>query len=197
MDDSLELLDLARLKIIKAPTEIPTFHESLIFVEGLTVHGPFMSPLALNHLENMRESQPGAGIKRVFIRRSAPVRRLSNEREIRALLSSQGFLSIDPSQFSLREQIALLKDADVVVGVMGAAMTNLVFSHCGGIVINLAPAVMPDTFFYFLAAHRRQRYVEIRCLVDDPAKDRNSDFRAAPEIVMRTLEAELGRNWAV
>lgn len=193
--DSLNLLELDRYRITRTPTTGAYLFEKLILVDGLTTHGSYMSPLALGHLETLRAGQPGSGLKRIFIRRPGGARRISNEDVLCRALVAQGFVSIDPTQLTLRQQISLLKDADVVVGALGAGLTNIVFAHRGALVINLAPATMPDTFFYFLAAHRQQRYIEIRSTLDDPTKDRASDFSVDVDSVLCALHAELARTW--
>lgn len=193
--DSLHLLDLDRYRITHASATGAQVFERLVLVDGLTTHGSYMSPLALGHLETMRTGQPGSALKRILIRRPDGPRRISNEDALCRALVPHGFIPVNPAQLSLRQQISLLKDADVVIGALGAGLTNVVFAHRGALVINLAPATMPDTFFYFLAAHRQQRYVEIRSPLDDPARNRASDFSVDVDAVLHTLHAELARSW--
>lgn len=193
--DSLHLLGLDRYGVTRTSSTGAYVFEKLILVDGLTTHGSYMSPLALGHMEKLRTGQPGSALKRVFIRRPDGPRRVSNEEQLCRALAPHGFVPINPAQLSLRQQISMLKDADVVIGALGAGLTNIVFAHRGALVINLAPATMPDTFFYFLAAHRQQRYIEIRSPLDDPPKDRASDFRVDVDAALHILHAELAGSW--
>ena len=56
---------------------------------------------------------------------------------IRALCLRAGFEELEPSRLSLTEQARTFAEADWVVGVHGAALTNLVFCHPGTRVIEL------------------------------------------------------------
>jgi hypothetical protein len=72
---------------------------------------------------------------------------------------------------SLEEQICLFKGAEHVVGSLGAGMTNIVFCRPGTNVTFLSSGMFADTFFWFIAMHRRLNYVDIRgdrVTFDDP-----------------------------
>ncbi|HEX3982800.1 MAG TPA: glycosyltransferase family 61 protein, partial [Acidisoma sp.] len=59
--------------------------------------------------------------------------------------------------------IALFKGARIVVGALGAALTNIVFCDAATKVVAITSASFPDTFFWFLSLHRGLAYSEIRC----------------------------------
>lgn len=71
----------------------------------------------------------GTGCKRVYVKRVSTYRALLNEAEIEDFLVGKGFLAVDPGKLSVREQVALFAQADIVVGPSGAAMTNMVWCH--------------------------------------------------------------------
>jgi len=77
---------------------------------------------------------------------SANNRSVTNEAEVRALLSERGFVSVDPGTMSVVEQVRAFADAPVVVAPHGAALTNLMFMSPGAAVVELFPsgAVLPD-----------------------------------------------------
>jgi len=195
IETSLQLTGLSWLPTRVETNETPTHYKNLLVVDGLTSHGTYMSPRSLLPMEEMRATQPGSGVKRVFVRRTGIARCISNEAELEVALAALGFISVDPSAMNLRQQVAMFKDADVIIGAMGAAMTNIAFAHRGALVINLAPAVMPDTFFYFLATHRKQRYVEVRCKIDSPDKGRASNFHVPVETMLEALHENLSELW--
>lgn len=138
------------------------FFKELVVVDGLTNHGVYMSPLAFSRTDDMVARVPGAKARRLYITRKNRARTIINEDALIAFLQKQGFLCLDPAELTLVEQIKLFKDAECVVGVMGAAMTNIIFCSKGTRIINLAPGNMPDTFFYFIAGLRGLDYYEIR-----------------------------------
>lgn len=138
------------------------FFKELILVTGATNHGVFMSPLVVQDLERVSSNFHGAGYHKVFVSRKGTRRNLTNADAVEAQLAAQGFLIVRPGEMTFEQQIAAFKDARLVVGVMGAGMTNMVFAQRGARVINIAPAAMPDTFFYLLSVHKQQSYCEIR-----------------------------------
>jgi Glycosyltransferase 61 len=82
--------------------------------------------------------------KKIFVSRRALSRsgsfgrQLINESELIDALSLIGFTTIDPHMMSIEDQIAIFHNADVVVGLDGAGMFNVVFSRPGTIVISIA-----------------------------------------------------------
>ena len=158
----------------------PSYFERLIVIDGMTRHGTFMSPIApallrtLGHYIAERKTE-----RRLFITRGAsPKRKLVNEDMLWEEYKNKGFTKIDPGILSLDEQISFFRDADEVVGVIGAALTNLVFCKAGAEVTVWVPDAMPDTFFWFLCQHQQLRYREIRGQTLGKSSDRawNGDF---------------------
>lgn len=67
--------------------------------------------------------------KKIFINRkdSTKNRGIKNGCEVEALLIEQGFISLSVSDYSVEQQIALFRNADVVVSEHGAALANVIF----------------------------------------------------------------------
>ena len=148
------------IEVGSAPVRV----ERLLLVDGLTSHGTYMSPLVMECMDRVAADIAPAGMKNLFVlREGVQSRRLVDEGDICALAAQRGFLLLDPGSVPLAHQIACFKAATRIVGVMGAAMTNLAFSQPGTEVFNLAPANMADTFFWFIAGLRDFRYTEVRC----------------------------------
>ena len=76
---------------------------------------------------------------RIFVTRAGGrnTRRLIEEPELWPLLEERGFTRIDPGTMSVRDQIDHFAAADVIVGIHGAALTNLVFAKPGVTVLEL------------------------------------------------------------
>lgn len=64
-------------------------------------------------------------------------RRIVNEEEVLALVEHHGFECIDPGAMTVEAQIRAFRDAEVVIGVHGAGMANLVFASPGTRVVEL------------------------------------------------------------
>jgi capsular polysaccharide biosynthesis protein len=168
--DSLAMLMIHEAELQPIGDEVWHF-DSLVLVEGLTQHGTYMSPLVLNCMENLAASVRGAGFERLFVTRSGIAsRRFVNEAEIEQLAKARGYRLIEPGGMSFVEQIATFKNAMEIIGVMGAAMTNIAFASGGARVVSIAPANMPDTFFWFISGLRGQHYTELRCAQTGPIR---------------------------
>ncbi|MBC2601094.1 glycosyltransferase family 61 protein [Puniceicoccus vermicola] len=86
---------------------------------------------------------------RIYIRRGQTNRRfVRNEEEILAVLEDFGFVSVDPGEFDLKEQIAIFRDAEVIVGSHGAALANLLWCGSGTKVLELLPLHRPGKWFW-------------------------------------------------
>jgi uncharacterized protein len=127
-----------------------------------------------------RNPSPCEGI---FVNRSeGATRQLVNLDEIRMVLSEFGFKEIYPENLSFREQWQALRYARCVVGIMGAAMTNTLFSSQLTCLIYLAPAGWTEPFFWDLADANGQRYeVIFGPAVNEGGPVHESSFSIDPE----------------
>lgn len=93
-----------------------------------------VSRFALRYMANrirdhFKETRTKAGSKKIYITRDDGVlaRQMDNEPEARALLLARGFDAVTISQHSPQEIVDLFYDAEVIVGVHGAGLMNMVF----------------------------------------------------------------------
>lgn len=132
---------------------------------GLTQHGQYMAAEAARIAASVgRNVLPGPA-RKIFARRTGGQfgrRPLMNQPAIEARLAKAGFEVVETNALTVEQQIATFKGATLVVGVSGAAMTNIVFCQPGTPVVSLVAGSFPDTFFWFIAAHRQLPYMEIR-----------------------------------
>jgi capsular polysaccharide biosynthesis protein len=61
-------------------------------------------------------------------------------------LARRGFAVVHAERLSPRRQIALMRDAEVVVGASGAAMANALFAPPGARVVDIQPEVFASTW---------------------------------------------------
>ena len=97
-------------------------------------------------------STDGRGRRRIFIERPRSPRRVVNQAEIEPVLARHGIEVIEPSTLAPQEEIALFRDAELVIGVTGSGLANTIFSRSAH-VIELVPGqeLLPH-FFYLTAA---------------------------------------------
>ena len=163
MQDSLRRIGVPD-RLVGVSGLMPVRVDRLLLVEGLTVHGTYMSPLVAACIAVLRAGTRGAGHERVFIARGNEMRRdFRDSARVESLAREAGFHVMNPDGLTLPEQIACLHDARIVAGAMGAAMTNLVFAGAGARILMFAGATMPDTFFWFASTVFGHHYREMRC----------------------------------
>jgi capsular polysaccharide biosynthesis protein len=131
-----------------------------------------LSPRCLDVLDRL-----GAGIgpmegapERLYVARlDSPNRVLRNEAEVTDALERNGFVTLVPGFHSLRDQIALFKSAQVVVGAHGAGLTNLAFCRPGTTVLELIQSNYPNACVNRIARGRGLRYHAecFQCVAND------------------------------
>jgi capsular polysaccharide biosynthesis protein len=85
----------------------------------------------------------GTGPRRVYIsRRAYPMRVMVDEPALEDALSARGFVIARPEKMGAAEQIALVRDAEVLVGPTGAGLANALFAPQGAKVVE----IQPETF---------------------------------------------------
>lgn len=115
--------------------------ETELTYPGLEYEGYVFSPASYRYLRSkLRKGITGEPSdisisNRVYVSRiDAPVRRVINEESLCSELSTNGFESYVLSEHSVADQIRLFYQADLVVGPMGAGLTNIAFSEDTGVV---------------------------------------------------------------
>ena len=82
-------------------------------------------------------------------------RDLMINREAKDILKDNGFVFCDPGSLTVREQVRLFGSAEYVMGLHGAAMTNIIFMEKGSRIVEIIPSYYQDAPTAFLAAARR------------------------------------------
>ncbi|QCK88203.1 glycosyltransferase family 61 protein [Phreatobacter aquaticus] len=132
---------------------------------------------------------------RLFVNRGAGYRRqLTNADEIRPLLQAFGYREVLPETMTLRRQWATFSRATHVVGIMGAAMSNVLFAGPDVRVLHLAPGGWYEPFYWDLASMRGLPYA---ALYGTPEADHGPDhlrsFAVDKAALAGWLEATHGR----
>ncbi len=129
----------------------------LHYATPISYHPVLKSPEAMKWLR-LKVSEPSAG-RRLFVTRKAERGRgLLNQDQVWAKLGALGFEPVEAEGMSFEEQARLFSQASVVVGLMGAAMTNTLFAAPGSAVLYLAPQGWAEPFYWDLAAVCDHRY---------------------------------------
>ncbi len=109
-------------------------------------------------------SEPCTPHRLVYAARTAGgVRRVINEAEAEDLLNSYGFEKIYFENLSFSEQIRLMQETKVFLGVHGAAMANMLFLPTGTKVIELLNEEYGDRCYFRLASCLKLPYYYAPC----------------------------------
>ncbi|MGH1556659.1 glycosyltransferase family 61 protein [Caulobacter segnis] len=112
-------------------------------------------------------------------------------------LAARGFAIVRPETMSPSEQVALMREAEVVVGASGAALANAIFLPRGARVVEIQPLNFTSQW---VRAACRQVGVDWRGYVSGASPCPARDGAAAGEVPQRLqvrLQAALGRSVGV
>ena len=121
-------------------------------------------------LDHIGEPNPQKHLKLYVSRSDASYRHVLNEGDVVELLVKQGFRVIVPGQLSVRDQVSIFSQANVVVGCHGAGLTNIVWSGPGTKVLEIMPNGYDDASYRFLAPLAGCAYQCMLAETDDPTK---------------------------
>lgn len=187
--ESLELAGIAAGRIVELPDNATAVtdrgsYTNLTSGDFAFVPHPALVA-ALGALGNAVPASRFAG-KRVFISRAdASNRRMLNEAELSTVLGAGGFETVLCGTMPLVEQIALFRDAALIVAQHGAALANLVFARDGAhgpSVVELHQDNYIHQAFLKLCQVKCLRYAGIVSPMVDPGLDGRHDSTWAADI---------------
>jgi len=132
--------------------------------------------------------------RRLYIARPGGWRRkIPTEPAIRKMLEGYGFETIDPGSLSFAGQIEAFREAQIVVGPHGAAMTNAAFMSPGGAMVEMTHHKRVIYAFHEIASMTGLHYA---CVVGDMLETAGqpslfSDFTVPVDEVEQALKAVL------
>jgi capsular polysaccharide biosynthesis protein len=101
----------------------------------------------------------GAAHRLIYIDRGGSAnRRLPNEAALVERLRARGFHIARPETLELDRQIALFRQADMVVGQLGAGLANIAFCQPGTVIYELVPEHHRNPCFVAMAMQGNLRY---------------------------------------
>ena len=162
VEQSLAAIGVTAEQIIQT-TDSPVYFEELLVVDGLTAHAVFISPLVMECMDAIAAKAPPAPHQHLYaVRRPARSRDFEDERQAAGIFGEFGYAETECSGMSFLEQVSAFKSARHVVGVMGAALTNIIFCQPGTEVLLFMPASAREFFFWLISEGRKLDYHEVR-----------------------------------
>lgn len=129
--------------------------------------------------------------RRIYIsRRDAGGRCLINEEHVIALLERHGFEAVELSRYGFLEKYRLFAEANVVVGMSGAGLTNLVFCPRGTTVIEFQPSSLVCYLYTAIATYLNFTYHYM--MIDSESLMSNvNKYYGDMELDIKSLEEKL------
>lgn len=153
------------VEIIECPDNETWQFSELHYVSPIHVPLRFKLPAALSALRALvlRAGPANEGPRRgIYVTRGKnAARRLQNEDEVIGLCRDFGLEVVRPEEWTLVEQARRFRQADLIVGVKGAALSNALFCSGRTHLVLLSPGDFPDPFFWDLASAAGVAYSEI------------------------------------
>lgn len=132
------------------------------------------------------QQQTKGTYRKIYLsRRNCSNRRLVNDDEIEKIFVDHGYHIVFPERLSFDEEVAVFYGADIIVGVTGAAFTNMIFCHEGakvGMILhkdddvydfsNIANMIDIEFIMLWGEIATRQKYVSMDTFVLDADKCR-------------------------
>ncbi len=151
--DTLALYGVGREDVVWLSNDAVVV-DDLMFMTSNSIHSHTHDAAGVRDLVSRARAAAGAlsGERRLYVRRPDHLkRRLLNEDEIASRLTDEGFEIVHPEQMAFREQVRTFAEARYIVGVSGAALTNLIWARRPVDVLSLAPNAPGEFFFWDLA----------------------------------------------
>ncbi|NEN23420.1 glycosyltransferase family 61 protein [Cryomorpha ignava] len=178
--ESLEFLGLEYEYIPKGNKFLTS---EILFSEPVCSTGNFYPPI-MDKIRNAihSKSQLKNGGKRVYIsRKFAKVRRINNENDCITILEKFNFETIYLENLTFADQMKLMAAADVIIGVHGAGLTNMIAApeHCSVVEIR-GECDDKNNCFYSLANALNLSYYYLLAVENPTESDRVGDVDLSP-----------------
>lgn len=135
------------------------------------------------------------GSPHIYCRRQAKSstgRLAENSLEVEGIFRSAGFTIVDPGTMTLNQQKAIFKNAEVIVGINGAAFANALFRHSKRLTIGalISTSLMSSTFAIMSKVFG---FSYIGLVVPPIAPKHSASILVSPDTVRRLIDRVLDR----
>lgn len=119
------------------------------------------------------------------------VRTIVNEAELDEFLSELGFEKVYFEDLTLSQQVKLMRETAILLGVHGAGMANMMFLQQGAKVIELLNEEYGDQCYFRLASCLNLAYFLAPCTGTSDALENQSDMVVKVPVLKRIIESIL------
>ena len=128
--------------------------------------------------------------KRLYISREDTIkRRVKNEDAVFEKLKPYGFEKVTLTNLSLKEQIELFRQVDIVVAPHGAGNTNMCFASEGATLIEFLPRSYRQRIFWMMTKFKHQNYGRMLIDVNDENETMEIDLDRLDALIQPALQS--------
>lgn len=130
--------------------------------------------------------------RRIFVSRKIAKRSCTNSPEVEAFFAAHGFTVVYPEEFSLADQVALFRAAEVIAGFGGSGLFQAALVKEPKRLITIAHSEYVARNEYFIAAVRGHEMAAVICPPDEPGLFQSTfkvDFEREGPLLREILEA--------
>ena len=125
--------------------------------------------------------------KRIFVSRQAQGRRkILNFDEVKGVLDDHGIVSVEPETLSVQEQIQLFSGVELIVGVFGAGLTNMIFAEDASL-LEIKPPNTQHTVYYVLA---NESALDYHLLMSEPRRGAKPYHKRDRDVIVNVGELD-------
>lgn len=136
-------------------------------------------------LQKAQAEEPSSRGKHLFVTRDdASTRHLTRHADVLTALQQHGMTPVTTGRLSHAQQARLFYEADVIVALAGASLSNLLYCRPGTRVTMIAPTTMPALYFWDLASQCELDFRVGYFPATHPSKGIHSDVEAAPADIL-------------
>lgn len=182
----LEMLGIPEKQVIDTVQTGGVFARKLTFVP---MAGWFQGNPNVDLLrKQLMPESSGMGHERLYLERKGR-RKCLNDGPIVDRCKELGFVVVDESSRTIKEQIALYRDAKILVGPHGSAFTNMIWAPTGARIIEFIPTTFNVHYHEHLAKSLGHHHTRITCDNGPTAVSGvEIDFTADVPAVLREIE---------
>lgn len=138
--------------------------DKLFIVDSITQHSIYASSLVRKFYDLITSEIAPSSHKKIYVSRShfESGRRFKDTEMVDKFFLDRGYYVVYPEKLTFTEQVAIFKGAELIVGIMGAGLTNILFSPPGSVVVCLMPDIASEVLYWQLSNLASLDYHEIR-----------------------------------
>jgi hypothetical protein len=159
-EETLSLLDICPEQILREPCRADRLLVAIYLHRPQHLGARFRDIWGHAFVRRLYALAERQGVpSRIYVKRGqVKNRRIRNEDEVTSALTTYGFRPVLLDGLTVREQARLFSEAEAIVGMHGAALTNLLFARSNAAVVEIFPRGVIEASHFTASTYSNLRY---------------------------------------